>query len=81
MAKISDDLWIARLRMEVNRHSRDPSTVFIGELANVLAEYSVTTVAELRIRLDMVAPDKEECEDCLEREDAKIRWRGEPDNI
>ena len=74
MAKISDDLWIARLRMEVNRHSRDPSTVFLGDLANVLEEYSVTTVAELRIRLDMV--DKEEFQPREESwlDDRPVQW-------
>ena len=57
MAKLSEDLWTARIALEEHRKSGDPSTVFLGELANLLEEHDVTCLVELRIALDEPQPD------------------------
>lgn len=57
MAKLSEDLWTARLTLEERRKPSDPSTIFLGELANLLEEYDVIGLLELRIKLDEPQPD------------------------
>lgn len=52
MARLSDDLWIARMILEERREGHDPSTVFLGELANLLEEQGISGLVELRIKLD-----------------------------
>ncbi len=52
MAKLSENLWAARIALEKHREPGDPSTVFLGELANLLEEHDITILVGLRIKLD-----------------------------
>lgn len=57
MAKLSENLWTARIALEEHREPGDPSTVFLGTLANLLEEHDITSLVELRIKLDELQPD------------------------
>lgn len=55
--KLSEDLWAARIKLEKHREPGDPSTVFLGELANLLEEQDITCLMKLRIALNELQSD------------------------
>lgn len=50
--KLSDRLWRARFILETRRGKGDPSAVFLGDLANLVAEYDIRTPEALREQLE-----------------------------
>lgn len=50
--RLSEEVWGVRFMLEERFRRGDPSFVWVGELANLLEEFDVKDLGELRDKLD-----------------------------